>query len=367
MRRILAIVKKEFKQMRRQKQTLLLLFVVPVVQLLIFGYVLTTDVKNIDLGIKDSDKTVFSRHLIDKISNSGYFKIKYVDTTPRGVEELLKKRKVDAVLIIPEGFMRKVLRREGSQAQLIVNAMDSNIASIVTGYIMRIFENFGAGILKGSAPAKVKMIYTAWFNPELKSVYFMVPGLAGLIITIICTLLIGFSIVREKETSTLEQLSITPIKPHELLIGKMIPYALGGFLSITLALMVGKLWFHVPMRGSYLLLFGASFLYILTALSIGILIATFSTSLLQVLFLSWFSLLFAIMLSGLLIPIRNMPKFIQFLSNLTPLKFYIKMLREIFLKGGGLNLMLMDIAILSLFAVVFVLISSLLFRKRLTA
>ncbi len=365
MRRVFAIVKKEIRQIRRQKQVLMILFVVPIIQLIVFGYVITTDIKNIDVGIFDFDNSSFSRQLAEKIKRSGYFRIHYFRKEFTQREKLLRSRKVDALLVIPSDFKRRVLRREKAEVLLVLNAMDSNTASITAGYITRIFKDFSLKIAaQGNQTPGIEMTYSAWFNPELKSVYYMVPGIVGIILTIVCTLLIGFSIVREKQTGTLEQISITPVRPYEFFLGKMIPYAIAGFLSMSLSLLVGQLWFSVPMRGSYPLLLFASLLYVFTALGIGVLISTFSTTLLQVLFFTWFTLLFELLLSGVLIPIRNMPDFIQLLTNINPLKFYTEILRTVFLKGAGIDVIGTDMLILLVFAIISFGISGLIFRRR---
>ena len=360
MRRIAAIVRKETLQMLRQKQVLALLFVVPVVQLIIFGYAITTDIKNLDVAICDLDHSPTSREIAEKIAHSKYFNPPSFFSHPAQSEDILKHRKADALLLIPSGFERKLLRGERTGLLLVLNGMDSNTASIAAGYLSRLLYDF---FKRRAARPLLQMRYSAWFNQELKSAYYMVPGIVGIIVTIVSTLLIGFSIVREKVTASLEQIILTPLRPYEFLLGKVIPYAIAGFLSLNLSLAVGKYWFSVPMRGSYSLLLLSSFLYIFTALGIGVLISTFSTTFFQVLFFSWFTLLFELLLSGVLIPIRNMPEGIQLLSNLNPLRFYAHILRVIFLKGAGFNVIAKDLAALLLFAAVSLFLSSSAFLK----
>jgi ABC-2 type transport system permease protein len=344
-RKILEIVKKEFYQIRQDRRMLGVSLAAPVMQVLILGYAATTDIKNSTLVVCDMDKTAESRELIRKFTTTTYFIGKYVATTPEGVNPYIENGSANIGLVIPEGFARKQLARQTAQVQIVLDGTDANTASILLGYTTQILASYSQGLLaeyqalmRGGKIGRILPEPRIWFNPDLRSSNFMVPGVVALVLMIITMTLTSLGIVKEKEIGTLEQLMVTPIKPYELILGKLIPFTLIGFVDMTIVLAIARYWFEVPLVGSLPLLFVLSGLFILTTLGLGLFISTVARSQQQAMLIAQFFFFMPFMfLSGFSFPIANMPEAIQILTYIIPLRYFLDIVRGIFLKGTGLG------------------------------
>ncbi len=348
-----SFIKKEFTQIKRDKRMLFFIFVPPLIQLLILGYALNFDIKNIDVCFCDLEKTSESREILRKLSSSGYFRIKYYLESCKKMDELLDKGKVKVGIKIDKNFSKK------KEIQIIIDGTDVNTASISKGYLKKIFyEKF-----ERKNP-EVNFELRVWYNPELKSQNYNVPGIVAFLIMLTCLLLTSMSIVKERESGTLEQILVTPLKPIEFIIGKTIPFAIIGFFEMSLALIFAILVFKIPLKGSILFLFFSALIYILSFLGIGLFISTISKTMQQAMMLSFFILLPTIILSGFLFPIENMPLLIQYITYLNPLRYFLIIIRGIFLKGIGLSILWKEILILLFISTAISSLSILNFRKR---
>ena len=342
--RIKHMLIKEFIQIFRDPRMKGVIFLMPIIQLLVFGYAVTTDVKHVATAIYDLDNSVVSRELIARFVESGYFDIMAYAANPKHVRELIDRGDVRAVLQINKGFADDLRAGRTAILQLIVDGTDSNTAGIVLDYSAKIAGEFSQKVLaarfsrlKGSAgaPAGVTLQTRAWFNENLESRNFYVPGVIAIIVMLITLMLTSMAVVREKEIGTMEQIMVTPITPSEFILGKTIPFALIGFADVVLITVLGVFWFEVPIRGNLLLLFVATALYLMTTLGVGLLISTVSETQQQAMMSTFFFYFPAVLLSGFMFPIANMPVAIQWLTYLNPLRYFLVIVRGIFLKGIG--------------------------------
>jgi len=370
--RIYRMLVKEFIQVLRDPRMKALIFVMPVVQLIMFGYAVTTDVDHIKTAVCDLDKSPQSRALIERFTASGYFTV--VDSTdrPERLGELLDRGKVIVGIQINRGFADDL--RSGRQAaiQTIVDGTDSNTGTVAMDYAQRITQEFSRARAAPIALTQLTQPQTdpielrsrAWFNPDLKSRYYNVPGVIAVVVLLISLLLTAMAIVREREIGTMEQLMVTPIQPFELILGKTLPFVLISFIDVLVVTFIGINWFNVPIHGSlWLLLFGAG-LYLMSTIGIGLFISTISQTQQQALMSSFFFYLPAVLLSGFMFPISNMPEPAQWLTYLNPLRYFLVIIRDIFLKGSGLEILWPQFAALAVLGTALLLISSLRFKKR---
>jgi len=361
------IMRKEFIQTFRDKRMLMPLFVAPVIQLILFGYAATVDVKNITLAVLDQARTQESRALISSFTESGYFELKVRPGSSREIDSLLQRGEVQAALVIPEDFSRRLGRREAAEIQVIIDGADSNTATIIQNYAELITakatESLIARIMMRKPEGFPSFEPRIWYNPELKSSFWMVPGVICLILLLTTLLLTSMAITREREMGTLEQLIVSPIKPYELILGKTIPFIIIGFLDIILVLAAGKIVFNVPFRGNLAFLLGSSFIFILTTLGIGLFISTISRTQGQAMMTAVFFVMPAMLLAGIFSPIDNMPKAIRTASYLNPLRYFAKIVREILLKGNGPSILWPELLVLLVFGLTTIVLSSLRFRK----
>ncbi len=372
--RIQTIFIKEFKQVFRDPRMRTVIIISPILQVLIFGYAATTDVKNIPTAVYDLDQTPESRDVIRGFSYSKYFNIKYYVYNDKEARGLIDKSKASVIVRFNRGFGRDLDGNKAAQIQLIIDGTDSNTAGIALSYANRIIQRYSYSLLQGRANAVLKQEITfpsvdlrdrAWFNENLESRNYYLPGVIALIVTLTSILLTAMAIVREKEIGTMEQLIVSPIKPIELILGKLVPFAIISIMDLIFIAGVGVLWFKVPIRGSPLLLFGATIIYLLTTLGIGLFISTISSTQ-QEASMSMFLFLFpANLLSGFMFPIANMPVIIRYLTLLNPLRYYMEIIRGIFLKGIGIRILWPQISVLLIMGISILTLSSLRFRKRL--
>ncbi len=345
MRQILYLVQKEFRQIFRDRVMILIIFVVPVVQIFILGYAVTTDVVHIPVLFCDQDRTPMSRDLIARFTHSVYFDCVGVEEDYSRLVAATDGWKASAVIVVPSGFQRKILRGEHPRVQALLDGVDGNTAGIAMGYILDIVGRFEANFLSEN-PVLARAAGSAhiaaaeprfWYNPELQSRRYITPGIIALILTIITVFLTSMGIVREKEIGTLEQLMVTPIRSYQLIAGKIIPFSLLGFVDAGIAMLAIYLMFGIGIAGSVPLLFLEAMLFILTTLGLGIAISTIAETQQQAVFLAWFMMIFSILLSGFFVPIANMPRSIQIVTYLNPLRYFLIVLREIYLKGSSLS------------------------------
>ncbi|MFH0871275.1 MAG: ABC transporter permease [bacterium] len=365
---------KEFIQVFRDPRMKGVIFVAPVIQLLVFSYAVTTDVRNIATAIFDRDNSTESRELVSRFIQSGYFEpVAYIGSEDQ-VEELINRGKAQAVLRMDKGFGSRVRAGQSAEVQLLVDGTDSNTAGIVLQYGSRIVREYSQEVLlvewarlKGAAQplGRIEMQARAWFNENLESRNFYVPGLIAIIVTLITLMLTSMAIVREKEIGTMEQIMVTPITPWEFILGKTAPFALIGFADVVLVTVVGVFWFLVPVRGNLFLLFFATSLYLMTTLGIGLLISTVSRTQQQAMMTTFFFFMPAILLSGLMFPIANMPVIVQWFTYLNPMRYFLVIIRGIFLKGVGANILWPQLVSLAVMGVLTLWLSSRRFRKTL--
>jgi ABC-2 type transport system permease protein len=347
MKTIWHILVKEFIQLRRDPKLFPILFIVPVFQLMILGYAANLDVNNIPAAVCDLDRTPASRDFLSRFPNSGYFTFERYADRVADLDPLLDKGAVALAIVIPKGFGKDMAAGRTASVQMIADGADSSYATRGLAYAAQIAASYSGEILlerlltaaggMRQAPGGIFAEVRVWYNPELKSRNFMVPGVLGLLLMVVTMMLTSLAIVKEKELGTLEQLIVTPIKPWQLIIGKLTPFALIGLVEIALVLVVSILWFGIPVRGSILLLLVLCMVFLLTTLGLGLLVSTISKTQGQAMMTAAFFIMMPmVFLSGFVFPIENMPKAIQAVTYVMPLRYFFIIIRGIFLKGAGL-------------------------------
>ena len=343
LRRIKHMVIKEFIQIFRDRKMKPIIFVIPVIQLIVFGYAVTMDVTNIRTAVYDLDKTSVTREIARRFEASGYFRINAFPGSDNEVRELLDRGRTTVVLHFDRGFTSDLEARRPAAVQVLLDGTDSNTALVAAGYANSIIAQFSRDIsIKTAARTKGGMFDVrprAWYNADLKSKNYNVPGVIAIMILVVCLLLTSMAIVREREIGTMEQLMVTPIRPAELILGKTIPFAIIGFFDMFLVTLVGVIWFDVPIRGSIPLLVLATGVYLLSVLGIGLFISTISKTQQQAMMATFLFFAPAVLLSGLMFPIENMPVAAQIITYLNPLRYFLVIIRGIFLKGSGIMIL----------------------------
>ena len=371
--RISTLLVKELLQALRDPRMRAVIFIAPVIQLIIFGYAVTMDVKNIATAVYDLDRTPESRELLFRFFAAGYFKpVEYVSHVNR-IRELMDQGKIDTAIQINKGFSAKLAAYEKASIQVILNGTDSNMASIVMAYTSQIIQKYNRdlaieaiGLPEGASLNKgIDLRSRALFNVNLESRMFFTPGVVALIGMIVTLLLTSMAIVREREVGTMEQLIVTPIKPVELILGKLIPFGLIGLFDIALIIVLAVFWFGIPFRGSLLLLFISTLLFLLSTLGIGLFISTISTTQQQAMMTTFFFVFPAILLSGFVFPIASMPGVVQWITYLNPLRYFLVIVRAIFLKGVGVEVLWPHMTAMGAIGVSVFILSSFKFSKRL--
>ncbi len=374
MRTIAHIIVKEFLQLRRDPRMLALSILAPALQLLILGYAATTDVRLVPIVVWDQDKSSCSRELISQFANSGYFEIEAEVQSLNEIDPYIENGRVWMALVIPPKFGSHLHARRTVAVQLLSDGSDANSATVSLGYATQFLGTYSRSIVSETIEKGFRMAKSArvipeirvWYNPDLTSRNFMVPGVVALVLMIITMTLTSLGIVREKEIGTLEQLLVTPIRPYQLLMGKLLPFIILGAVDVTLVLAVARYWFEVPMRGSVLLLYGLSGLFVLTTLGLGLFVSTISKTQQQAMLTAQFFIFLPfVFLSGFVFPIENMPHLIQYITYLVPLRYFIVIIRGVFLKGIGIAELWPEALALLVFGVTIFTLSVLRFRKRL--
>jgi ABC-2 type transport system permease protein len=378
--RLKSMLIKEFIQALRNPRMRFILLLPPMVQLVIFGYAANMDIRNISLGVYDLDNTPESREMIKQFASSGYFRVAEWPKSPLEIRRRIDEGKISAALQINGEFARQLRTRQGATLQMVVDGTDSNTASVVMAYAQRIVAEHSRQILVQrifslpNIPDEMKRPFfvkggievqsRAFFNPNLESRNFYVPGIMAFLIMLVTLLLTCMAIVREREIGTMEQLIVSPIRPFELILGKTIPFALIGYIDVLIVTFVGVFWFDVPIRGSVLLLLAATTIYLLSSLGIGLFISTISHTQQQAMMTMLFFFVPAILLSGFVFPIANMPPIVQYLTYADPLRYFLVIIRGIFLKGSGFAILWPHMLALAVLGGLVFTFSSLRFRKR---
>jgi len=338
MNRFLGFLKKEFIHIFRDYRTLFILFGIPAAQILIFGYAVSMDIKNAGIAILDLSHDEVTQKLTDKIISSGFFKktdnlLYYED-----IDRVFKKGKTKAVIIFEDGFGKKLTAEGKASLSIIADGSEPNTATLVTNYTMAIVNSYMAeqGVPSGLTTMGIQPEVKMFYNPELKSHFMFVPGVITLILILICALMTSVTITREKEFGTMEVLLVSPLRPIQIILGKVMPYFILSFVNVLLILALSWLVFGLPVKGSLILLLAESMLYILMSLTLGILISTVSSNMQQAIFISLIGLMLpTILLSGFIFPIENMPKIYDYVSMIMPPRYFIVIIKNIMIKGTG--------------------------------
>jgi ABC-2 type transport system permease protein len=365
--RIKNLAIKEFIQTFRLRRRVFFILVVPIIQLIVFGYVATMDVNNISMALVDLDKSQESRELARRLEASGYFTITYQSETSADIARLIDGDKVLLGLEIKRGFAKDIKRRIPAEVQAVVDGADSNTALIALSYVNAIVVKYSRDL---AAPVhfsgnQVDFRTRVWYNPDLRSRNYFLPGVIALIVMLTCLMLTSMAIVQEREIGTMEQLMVTPIKPLELMLGKTIPPTIVGFVDMLIITVGAVVWFHVPIKGGIFFLFVCTGVYLLSVLGIGLYISTISKTQQQAMMATFFFFQPAILLSGFATPIENMPLGFQYVTYLSPLRYFLIIVRGVFLKGVGWEVLWPQVLALFVLGVLILALSALRFKKRL--
>ncbi len=379
--RILVILRKELIQALREPRMRMLLFIPPMVQLLVFGFAVNLDVDHARIAWTDLDHTPMSRDLRARFEGSGRFDVVAEPENEQQVQQVLDRGEAQAVVRVLPDFERDVRRGVPAQVQVLVDGTNSNTASLVSNYASEVLADFSTSmmasqqntrLMQRGAPTAVNAALPqvtarsrVWFNPDLYSRNYFVPGVVANIIMMVTLMLTALAIVREKEIGTMEQLMVTPVRPIELMLGKTLPFAVVGLLEVALITSVALLVFHIPFRGSVLLLFFCSALFLMTSLGAGLFLSTISHTQQQAMMANFFFSTPAFMLSGFAFPIANMPVAVQWLTYLNPLRYFIEIVRGLFLKGAGISVLWPQMLALTIYGITVILLSTARFHKTL--
>ena len=343
--RLLVLARKELTQTLRDPRALRVIFMAPIIQLIVFGYAVTTDVKNASVILFDRDNTTLSRELAQTLGASGYFRITETAQRAGDLAEALDHGRAILALEIPRGFQSDLAAGQPATVQLLVDGTTSNTATVAQAYASQIVLRFGQQhsplvrtVAQGQAPG-VDFRVRAWYNPNLESRVYNVPGVVGNLMMLMSLLLTTLAVVRERELGTLEQLMVSPLTPAEMIVGKTLPVVGIAMVDLCLITGVATLWFHIPLRGTLALLFLASLAYVVCGLGIGLLISTVSATTQEAFMTMFMFFLPAMILSGFFFPVENMPVAFQYLTLINPVRYYVEAVRAIFLKGAGIDVL----------------------------
>ena len=367
--RLRELMRKEFRQTLRDPRAKRLVFVAPVVQLLLFGYAVNTDVRNAATFVVDHDRTAESRELVQTLTASGYFRVVGNGSRPAEIVNALDQGDALLGLEIPRGFAADLVSGRGARVQVLVDGTSSNTALVAMGYATQIVARFG--VRKGTGDrgqgtvgaVGVELRARAWYNPNLISRVYNVPGVIGTIMMLMGLLLTSLAVVREREIGTLEQLMVSPLSPAELILGKTLPVVAIALIQLTLITTVALLWFRIPFEGSFVLLLVAALFYILSGLGVGLLISTVSATQQEAFMSMFFIFMPLIILSGFMYPIENMPVVFQYLTLLNPMRHFLVVVRGIFLKGAGIAVLWPQLLALAVMGTTLLFVAASRFRK----
>lgn len=372
--RLSSLIRKEFIQILRDPRTLVLILIIPIMQLFLLGYAATNDVRNVPMAVYDQDRGMAARELLDSYRSADYFRIAYDVDSEEALRTLIDEGSARVGLIIPPDYSDRVKGRQKAQVIFILDGSDPTVASTALSAATLIGQAHSTEILAKrmtrqgfsfSLQPPVEVLTQVWYNPDLISAYYMIPGVIAMILFALTSILTATAIVRERERGTIEQLIVTPIRPWELVIGKILPYVILAFLNMLEVLAIGHWWFGVPVRGSLILILILSGLFLLTSLGIGLMASTFANTQQEAMLVVWMTLLPALFLSGFFFPLDAMPKFLQWISYALPLRYYLVIIRSLMLKDVGLATLKGEVIALTVFGLALMTIAALRFRKRL--
>jgi len=336
-RRMTVLVHKELIHTLRNPRLRMMVIVAPLFQLMLFGYAVSTDVRHAPILLVDHDRTQASRELVDALTGSGYFRVAARSDRSSDLVKALDRGRVLMGVEIPVGYARARASGAGATVQLLFDGTNSNMATVARGYAERIIARHAAAAVSSPPAGGIDLRERAWYNPDLASRNYNVPGVAATVTFMICLVLTSLAVVRERELGTLEQLMVSPLRPGEMIAGKTIPFMLIAFLDLVMVTALALLWFHVPFRGSALLLFGASLPYLLAAVGLGLLISTISATQREAYLTTFLLFMPTMLLSGFMFPVSGMPPFFRWVTLANPLRHYLEIVRGVFLKGAGLS------------------------------
>ncbi len=371
--RLSSIIRKEFIQIVRDPRTLALVIVMPILQLFLLGYAATTDVKNVSLAVWDQNQSAQSRALLDAFRSANYFRVAYAVGSEQEYRSLIERGSVRAVLIIPPDYDQR-LSDGNAQVSIVLDGSDATVGSTALSAARLIGQAYATNVLEqhnaltGRETALVPPVDVRtqiWYNPDLISAYFNIPGVIGMILSFITAMLTATAVVRERERGTIEQLIVTPIRSWELVLGKVLPYVILAFVDVVEVLIIGHWWFGVPVRGDLALILALSGLFVLSSLGIGLFASTIANTQQEAMLTVVMTMLPSIFLSGFFFPVDAMPKFLQVVSYAIPLRYYLVIIRALLLKGVGAEALQTEIIALALFAIAITGAAAARFRKRL--
>ena len=372
--RLSALIRKEFIQIRRDPRTLILVLVIPIMQLFLLGYAATNDVRNVPLVVLDQDRSPAARRLLQAYQAADYFRLAYDVDSEDELRKLIEGGEAGLGVIIPPGYGREVSGQGTAVITFVFDGSDPTVASTALSAARFIGQAHSTSILyerlaaqgrSGGLTEPVEVRTQIWYNPDLVSNYFMIPGVIGMILYALTSILTATAVVRERERGTIEQLIVTPIRPWELMVGKIFPYVVLAFLNSLEVLIIGHYWFKVPVRSDLLLILALSGLFLLTVLGIGLLASTAANTQQEAMLTVWMTLLPGIFLSGFFFPLEAMPKVLQWVSYASPLRYYLVIIRTLMLKDVGIEMLQEEILALAIFGLALMIIAALRFRKRL--
>lgn len=358
--RVLAVIVKEALEIRRDPLTLGIALLMPILMLFLFGYAISLDIGDVEMGVLDQDRSVASRELVARFTGSGYFHLADNYLAPAEMERDLQRGEVPLALVIPPGFGQALARGEAAPVQVIVDGTYSATANLVAAYAQAIVAGYG-----DAAVPRVRVEPRAWYNPALRSATYVVPGLFGAILMAFPPLLTALAITREKETGSIQQIFASPLTPAEFLAGKLVPYGLIAFVQMLMVMALGFLWFEVPLRGSLGLLLGTGLVYVFCTVGIGLLVSTVTSSQLVAMLLALIvTLMPSFLFSGVLFPIFTMPYLLQLYTRVFPAQYFVDLSRGVVLKGAGLPELWPSVAILLVYTVAVFALAAWRFRKK---
>jgi ABC-2 type transport system permease protein len=378
--RLSSIIRKEFIQIRRDPRTLVLILIIPVMQLFLLGYAATNDVRNVPLAVFNQDQGPAARRLLDAYRAADYFRIAYEVGSEAELRSLIDDGTARAGLIISPDYSAKLQGSGSAQVAFVLDGSDPTVASTSLAAAQLIGQSLSTQILaerlaghgqaagvssNAGVQSPLDVRTQVWYNPDLVSAYFMIPGVIGMILYALTSILTSTAIVRERERGTIEQLIVTPIRPWELMVGKLLPYVILAFLMVVEVLAIGHWWFKVPIRGSLALIFLLSGLFLLSSLGIGLLASSFANTQQEAMLIVWMLLLPSLFLAGFFFPLEAMPKVLQWISLVFPLRYYLSIIRSLMLKGVAFEALKTEILALAIFGMAIMTLAALRFRKRL--
>jgi ABC-2 type transport system permease protein len=372
--RLISLIRKEFIQIIRDPRTLILVLVIPIMQLFLLGYAATSDVRNVALAVYDQDRSPEARKLLDSFRAADYFRVAYDVDSEQALRDLIDGGEARAGMIIPPDYSERLQSSESAQVAFILDGSDPTVASTALSAAQLIGQQHATQILaerlaqRGQAGVirlPVEIRTQVWYNPDLISAYFMIPGVIAMVLFALTAILTATAVVRERERGTIEQLIVTPIRPWELMLGKILPYTILAFFNVLEVMAIGHYWFKVPIRGDLGLILALSGLFLISTLGIGLLASTFAKTQQEAMLIVWMLLLPALFLSGFFFPLNAMPKVLQWISYVFPLRYYLAIIRSLMLKDITFAAIRPEAIALAIFGLVLMTAAALRFRKRL--